>query len=70
MDLVLGRERARTNCARRANRRHITLIRRPDPVELAGPEQLGQGAGVEAFSLGSGLTDAGVVGETTITLAT
>ena len=46
------------------------LIRRPDPVELARPQQLGQRAGVEPVGLGPRLADAGVVGETTITRAT
>ena len=40
--------------------RSDALLRRPDPVELARPEQLGQGAGIEPVGLGAGLTDAGV----------
>jgi len=36
------------------------LIRGPDTVELTGPQQLGQRAGVESVGLGARLPDPGV----------
>ncbi|HVH94027.1 MAG TPA: hypothetical protein VM688_03850, partial [Nocardioidaceae bacterium] len=53
-----------------AAHRPDALIGRPDAVELAGPQQLGQRAGVEAIGLRARLPDPGVARETTITRAT
>jgi hypothetical protein len=65
VDLVLD-ARARPDQLRAARQapahRADALIRRPDPIELTRPQQLGQGPGVEAVGLGAGLADAGVVG--------
>jgi hypothetical protein len=65
VDLVLG-PRARPDqlgaAGQPAAHRADALIRRPDPVELARPQELGQGAGVEPVGLGPGLADPGVVG--------
>ena len=63
VDLVLG-ARARADELRAAREpaphRADALVRRPDAVELAGPQQLGQRPGVEAVGLRSRLADAGV----------
>jgi hypothetical protein len=53
-----------------AAHRADALIGRPDPIELARPQQLGQRPRIEAISLGPRLTDAASLGETTITRAT
>ena len=63
VDLVFD-PRARPDQLRAAGQpaahRADALIRRPDPIELARPQQLGQGAGIEPVGLGPGLADAGV----------
>jgi hypothetical protein len=69
----LARARARTSlrASRQPPAHHPdVLIGRPHPVELAGPQQLGQGTGIEPVGLGPGLPDPVSLGETTITRAT
>lgn len=63
VDLVLrarpGADQLRT--PRQAPAHHAdALIRRPDPVKLASPQQLGQGSGVEAVGVRPSLADSGI----------